>query len=269
MMSNIVLFTYPNISTKNTVTKLYRRRYILILSDLCDARHLKILILSCQSIVFINIYYVFFSLGYYDHRWRLDSLDIVDDKGMTVGQIYGDVQLQSDGVIENCTALRGDGKIEFQDVEERCDNPSSFPLYTLSFWLKYKEMNSQTIISVGKFLNITQSANAPDKEHISVEASTTKKKCVTSFFVPSQVWSHIIVSVNALKKTLLVYLDGSIVKNSSNFVCTDHNEVQSYENASLVSGGNGDVDFTLDDVRLLFDAPEMSETIKSFTQETG
>lgn len=213
---------------------------------------------------------MYFSLGYYDHRWRLDSLDIFDDKYLTVGKIYGDVQLQSDGVIENCTALREDGKIEFQGVKETCDSAaSSFPMYTLSFWLKYEEMNSQTIISVGELLNITQSANIPDKEHISVEANNARKKCLTSFFVPSQVWSHIIVSANTLKDKLFVYLDGRIVKNSSQFTCTDHSETQSYENASLVSGGNGDVDFALDDVRLLFDAPEMSETIESFTQETG
>ena len=225
--------------------------------------------ITVKIIIVFSVYYMYFSLGYYDHRWRLDSLGILDDKDMKLGKIQGDVQVQTDGVFENCIALRGDAKIEFREINKLCDDKSGFTLYTLSFWFKYEEKSSQTIMSVGEFVNVTQSANAPDREHISVQVNTAKKKCFTSFFVSSEVWSHIIVSVNELQGKMLVYLDGSIVANSSRFVCEEYAEFQIYKHASLVSGGNGDVDFVLDDVRLLFDVLEIPETVKIFKEKTG
>ena len=208
------------------------------------------------------------AIGLYDHRWKLDSLDIIDEKDSNLGEISGDVQLESDGVLENCTALRGDGKIEFREIKRRCYYNWCYPFYTLSFWVKYEEMDSQNIISFGELVKVTQTAQTP-KEHLSVEVNTAYRKCATSFFVPSEVWSHVIVSVKSWEHIILVYLDGNIVADISHFECTDHPEVQNYFTFPFTVGGNSDVNFALDDVRILFDAPEMSKTVESYKNKAG
>lgn len=221
----------------------------------------------CTLNVIFTLPLLYFTTGHYDHRWRLDSLTIIDEKDSKLGVISGDVQLQSDGVIENCTVLRGNGRIEFREIKRRCNNKWCYPYHTLSFWLKYEEMDSQNIISFGELVKITQTAQTP-KEHLSVEVKTAYWKCSTFFFVPSEVWAHVIVSVKAWEGVVLVYLDGNIVANTSRFLCTDH-AVQNYKTNSLTAGDGGNVNFALDDVRLLFDAREISETVNSYKSRTG
>ena len=195
-------------------------------------------------------------------------MNVEDDKDSKHGTICGNVQLQSDGAIENCTALRGDGKIELRTFERGCYYDWCFPFHTLSFWLKHKEMDSQNIISFGKLINITQNGQTPEKD-LSVEINTAYRRCSTYISVPSEVWAHIIVSVNAWEGKMLVYVDGIVVSNNSHFLCVNHSNVQTFNEVSLIAGGSSDSHFSLDDVRLLFDVLELSETVESYRNRTG
>ena len=216
--------------------------------------------------MFIILHY--FVEGLYDHRWRLDSLNITDEKDSMQGIISGNVQVESDGVLGNCTALRSDGKIEFRTISRRCFNQWCYPFYTLSFWLKYEEMSSQNIMSFGELVKITQTTTTPE-QHLSVVVNTATWICSTLLFVPCEVWSHLIVSVKTWEDVILVYLDGNIVANSSHFVCTNVADVQNYPVLPITAGGSGDVNFVLDDVRVVFDAPQISKTVESYKNRTG
>ena len=130
-------------------------------------------------------------------------------------------------------------------------------------------MDSQNILSFGGLVKIIQGGGMAEEEQISVEVNSAYLTCSTEVFVPSTVWSHIIVSVRTWQGVRSVYLDGKLMANSSRFLCTSHDEVQDYDKPSLVAGGDGNVNFALDDVRLVFDGLEMPKIVESYKNITG
>ena len=172
---------------------------------------------------------------------------------------------ETDGVIDGAVELKGNGKIVFQEVKSICLNAYCFPFYTVSFWLKYEEMTAQNILTFGDLLKFTQNKVTPEN-YISMELKSKTYRCVKNFFVPAEVWSHIIVVLN--RDAMSLYLDGHLVARNINMSCVTQSLSLNYPQVSLMAGGSGDVNFGLDDVRMLFDVVP-SDLIKLYKEKTG
>ena len=176
----------------------------------------------------------------------------------TIGSL-NDIEGAMDGAIE----VKQDGKIIFQKFNSYCDDIWCFPFYTLSFWLKYEELANQDILALGDLVKVTQTSSLPT-DYLTIELNSTTEECFTSFFVPTEVWSHIIVTFNRGLTTL--YLNGRVLATS--LTCTQKTDMEDYSEVQLMAGGSGDVYFGLDDVRLLFDI-QLHDTVRSYKEKTG
>ena len=178
------------------------------------------------------------------------------------GNSSGDV-VMIDGVVDEALELDRDGKLYFGQFASDCENIWCFPMYTISTWIKYyQQVNGQDILTFGELLKIYQDPTIGEKDHLSINVSSALRTCVMTVFVPSEVWSHISVSVNG-NESISVYVDGYNVTNA-NFECNSHSVMEDYPNAHFFAGGSGAVSFAVDDVRLLFDALEIANTIRSY-----
>ena len=168
-----------------------------------------------------------------------------------------------EGVMEGAMELKGDGEIFFQQFNSYCKDSWCFPLYTLSFWLKYEEVASQDILAFGDLLKVSQTSSTPT-DHVSIQFDSSTQNCETNFFVPTEVWSHILVTVN--RGFISLYLDGRLLANSTNFQCTTVSA--DYPQINFAAGGSGDVNFALDDVRVLFDVLP-NDTVRFYKEKIG
>lgn len=191
----------------------------------------------------------------------MDSLEITNNSTLSISGRTDETK----GVIDGAIELNRDGKIIFQQFDSFCDDIWCFPSFTISFWLKYEEVVSQDIFAFGDLVKVAQNSGTPE-EHISVELNSAARSCQTSFFVPSEVWSHIIVTFNY--DFMNLYFDGQLLANSSNLQCTQRNELMDFPEVGLIAGGSGNVAFALDDLRVLFDVLP-NETVRSYKTKTG
>ncbi|XP_028392900.1 uncharacterized protein LOC114517402 [Dendronephthya gigantea] len=199
--------------------------------------------------------------GIYDHRWKLNSLEMTNNSTTSVS---GRVD-KTEGAMDGAVRLKEDGKIIFRQFDNFCDDIWCFPYLTISFWLKYEEVVSQDILMFGDLVKVSQNSGTPE-EHISFELNSAAQSCKASFFVPSGVWSHIIVTL--VHDLMNLYFDGKLLNNSLHLQCTKRNELMDFPNINLVAGGSGNVDFALDDVRVLFDVLP-NETVRWYKANTG
>jgi hypothetical protein len=200
--------------------------------------------------------YTHYFLGIFDHRWTLDFLNITEK---TTLSIIGTVN-ETDGVTDGAIELRKDGKIIFEQFNSYCKDTWCYPFYTLSFWLKYEEVANQDILAFGDLVKVTQKSSTPT-DHLSIELNSPTQICHTSFFVPTEVWSHIIVTF--IRDLITLYLDGRIV--STNLACTTKSDLADYPQVNLTAGGSGDVHFALNAVRVLFDVVHY-DTLRSYQE---
>lgn len=168
-----------------------------------------------------------------------------------------------EGAMEGAVELKGDGQIFFQQFNSYCKDNWCFPLYTLSFWLKYEEVASQDILAFGDLVKVSQTSSTPT-EHVSIEFNSPTQKCQTNLFVPTEVWSHILVTAN--RSFISLYLDGRLLADSANLQCTTVSE--DYPEINFAAGGSGDVHFALDDVRVLFDVLTY-DTVRFYKEKIG
>ena len=199
-------------------------------------------------------------LGIFDYRWTLDSLNITNNPTISV---TGDVK-EIEGAIQGAAGLKGDGQIVFQQFKSYCRDSWCFPFFTLSFWLKYEEVASQNILAFGDLVRIVQTSSTPT-DHVSIVFNSPTQNCKTDFFVPTEVWSHILVTVSHGFITL--YLDGRLLANSTNLQCTTI-DPRDYPEINFDAGGSGDVNFALDDVRVLFDVL-LKDTVRFYKNKVG
>lgn len=202
--------------------------------------------------------YARYFVGIFDHRWTLDSLNITES---TTESTTGAIN-EAEGAMDGAVELTGDGKIIFQQFNSYCKNIWCYPFYTLSFWLKYEDVASQDIFAFGDLVKVTQTSSTPT-DHLSIELNSPTQTCHINFFVPTEVWSHIIVAFN--RDVITLYLDGRVF--ATNPACTQRAE--DHPDVNLVAGGSGDVHFALDDVRVLFDARPLYDTVRSYKKKTG
>ena len=178
--------------------------------------------------------------------------------------VNGQVE-ETEGAMEGALEFTGASKIIFKEFNHYCNEFWCFLPYTLSFWLKYEDVTSQDILALGDFVRVTQTSSTPT-DHVSIALSTSNKTCQTSFFVPTEVWSHIIIA--SKDESISIYLDGRLMESSTTLQCTLKSSYINEEKFDLVAGGSGDVNFNLDDVRLLFDV-QLNDTLHYYKEKTG
>ena len=186
--------------------------------------------------------------------------------------LNGSVLNQIPGVIDKAIHIT-DGGGTLSHFWDRCFNYDCFPKYTLSFWLKYKRIsfNQQYLLSFSDRFVIYQDYSEP-KDYLTVQSRVAFSRCNFKVFIPAEVWAHLIFVVK--DENFTVYLNGQKVDNTT-LDCSEFASGPGWDiylrlgDYYLYGYGYGPKDFSLDDVRLLFDSMSAEDTLDNYKTITG
>lgn len=171
------------------------------------------------------------------------------------------------GVIDQAIEQR-DGSTSLARFSDQCFVGTCFPIYTLSFWLKYGEISNTywSLLVFNPRFYIGQQ-NAP-KNHLYVWSYVALRKCEFEVFAPAEIWTHLIFVVK--DENFTVYLNGHEVENTT-LQCTLLSQGPGSAIHTKLGGSNGGntKTFAIDDLRLLFDAFPVDDTLEYYKTITG
>ena len=173
------------------------------------------------------------------------------------------------GVIDQAIEQRG-GSSSLARFSDQCFVGTCFPIYTLSFWLKYEEISEtyRSLLVFAPRFSISTKNDDALKNHLYVWSYVALRRCEFEVFAPAEIWTHLIFVVK--DENFTVYLNGHEVENTT-LQCTLLSQGPGSVINTKLGGSNGGntKTFAIDDLRLLFDAFPVDDTLEYYKTITG
>ena len=198
----------------------------------------------------------------------MDSLDIKDEKDFSAILSKQGNFVLIDGVVDQALEMSDGELIYFKQISRNCADVWCFPMYTISTWIKYKSRpaNSlQTLFRLSPLLSIEQN-HAFGENRVQISANTAQQRCTFSTFLPSNVWSHIVIS--AKPQFFSMYVDGHEVTTSAIMNCQQRG-ADDVTQVTVIAGRHDTFNIAIDDLRISFDALDVTDTKRSYQLITG
>ncbi|XP_028409028.1 uncharacterized protein LOC114531613 isoform X2 [Dendronephthya gigantea] len=207
--------------------------------------------------------------GIYDHLWSMDSsIKLFDDKRAFQSSVSNLIQIP--GVVHNAVEYGSGGLAVFSD---KCFMGICFPKYTLSFWFKYDSWSNNgdnILLSFGEYFKCFHRAGVPE-DHLIVSTFVGLTRCEFEIFAPAKIWNHLIFVVGD-DGNFTIYRNGQEVTNFTTACTENQYGPTSLLGATNVMLGTGAIfarNFAIDDLRLLFDALSVEDTLENYKIITG
>ncbi len=202
----------------------------------------------------------------------MDDTPPTDDKDAFTDDTYHLMPYSNvPGVINKAIQYTGNSESTLARPYDKCFTGKCFPKYTISFWLKYEEISRtyQYMLSFGERLLVMQDMQYAPKDNLKVELYAALRKCDFKVFAPAEIWSHLIFVLN--DENFAVYSNGREVTNTTldcslSTVEPSHSRIELGESFSSSTQAKH---FAIDDLRLLFDALSVDETLEYYKTITG
>lgn len=197
------------------------------------------------------------------------SKELTDDKEAFYSTVLNLIQIP--GVVQNAVEYDSGQLAKFID---KCFMDICFPKYSLSFWFKYNAPSNTMedfLLSFGEYFRVFHKPGAPG-DHLVVSTFVGLKRCEFQIFAPAEIWNHLIFVVGDDKNDSLhnftIYRNGQEVTNFT-LACNENEYGPSYPRLRLGTGKNSPGHFAIDDLRLLFDALSVEDTLENYKIITG